>query len=47
MDAALSGLRGSETAVLERLMQRKGAQPPQREAAIGMTRRLAGGSAVE
>jgi glucose/arabinose dehydrogenase len=47
MDAALSGLRGSETAVLERLMQGKGAQPPQREAAIGMARRLARGSAVE
>jgi hypothetical protein len=49
MDAALSGLRGSEAAVLERLMQGKDAQTPQREAAIAMARRLPGprGNAVE
>jgi glucose/arabinose dehydrogenase len=46
MDAALSGLRGSETAVLERLMQGKGAQTLQREAAIAMVRRLLGRPAV-
>jgi hypothetical protein len=46
MDAALSGLRGSETAVLERLMQGKGAQTLQREAAIAMVRRLPGRQAV-
>ena len=34
MDATLSGLRGSEGAVLERLMQGKSAQAPQRNAAI-------------
>jgi glucose/arabinose dehydrogenase len=42
MDAALSGLRGSEDAVLERLMQGKGAQTPQREAAVAMAGRLPG-----
>ncbi|MPY91048.1 MAG: dehydrogenase [Luteitalea sp.] len=36
MDAALSGLRGSEAAVLEKLMQARGGQTPQREAAITM-----------
>ena len=33
MDAALSGLRGSEAAVLEQLLRGKGAQAPQRDAA--------------
>ncbi len=40
MDATLSGLRGSEGAVLERLMQDKSAQAPQRNAAMVMVRRL-------
>ncbi len=36
VDAALSGLRGSEQAVLERLLQLEGGATPQREAAITM-----------
>jgi mono/diheme cytochrome c family protein len=36
LDAALSGLRGSEQAVLERLLQLEGGASPQREAAITM-----------
>jgi putative membrane-bound dehydrogenase-like protein len=49
MDAALSGLRGSEAVVLERLMREKGAQTPQRRAARAMARRLPAprGGAVE
>ena len=49
MDAALSGLRGSEAVVLERLMREKGAQTPQRRAARVMARRLPAprGGAVE
>jgi glucose/arabinose dehydrogenase len=34
MDAALSGIRGSEAAVLERLIRGAGQQTPQREAAV-------------
>jgi mono/diheme cytochrome c family protein/glucose/arabinose dehydrogenase len=36
MDAALSGVRGSETAVLDRLMESGDAQTPQRDTAITM-----------
>ena len=36
LDAALSGLRGSEQAVLERLLQLEGGATPQREAAVTM-----------
>ena len=36
VDAALSGLRGSELAVLERLLQQEGAATPQREAVVTM-----------
>jgi len=46
MDAALSGLRGSEAAVLERLMAGKRANMPQREAAIAMAGRLPGDATV-
>ncbi len=36
VDAVLSGLRGSETAVIERMLQADGPQTPNREAAITM-----------
>ena len=49
MDAALSGLRGSEAVVLERLIREKDARTPQRKAALAMARRLpaARGRALE